>query len=76
MSHMNNLRPVLVSDKGEKKKGFFHRFVYKISLNHSETTVLVELDDGHLQFFDPFFVQFLDRKTAKEKKDTTKFKKK
>lgn len=29
--------------------------------NYSETKVLVELDNGKLRYFDPYFVQFSDR---------------
>ena len=58
----NKLRPVEVSDKGKRVKGYFHRFVYKYSSYQSETLVLVELDNGKLRFYDPFFVQFSDRK--------------
>ena len=40
--------------------------------NHeSQTNVLVELEDGKLRYFDPFYVQFSDRKkriAEKEKK--------
>lgn len=62
MTGKNELRPVLVNDKGKSIKGFFHRFVYKLANYHSETHVLVELEDGRLRYFEPFNVQFSDRK--------------
>ncbi|WP_422358888.1 hypothetical protein [Reichenbachiella sp.] len=62
MTGKNELRPVLVNDKGKSIKGFFHRFVYKLANYHSETHVLVELEDGRLRYFEPFYVQFSDRK--------------
>lgn len=70
MSNVNNLRPVLVTENGKKTKGFFHRFVYRLANNYSETLVLVELMDGRLRYFDPFFVQFLDRTDSKGKENT------
>lgn len=61
MSIKNSLRPVLVSLKGKEVKGYFHRFVYQVLNSYSETRVLIELEDGRLRYFDPFFVQFTDR---------------
>ena len=66
MSLKRGLRPVVVKDKGNKIKGYFHRFVYSIFNNCSETQVLVELEDGRLRYYDPFFVQFSDRMMEKE----------
>lgn len=68
----NELRPVLVNDKGKNIKGFFHRFVYKLANYHSETHVLVELEDGKLRYFDPFYVQFSDRKNGSDKPNIDK----
>ncbi|WP_109830109.1 hypothetical protein [Reichenbachiella versicolor] len=56
-----SLRPVIVSKGGKKVKGYFHRFVYQFNHNYSETKALVELYDGSLRFYDPFFVKFSDR---------------
>ncbi|MDW3212169.1 MAG: hypothetical protein R8N23_20030 [Reichenbachiella sp.] len=67
MQNKNDLRPVLVLHKGKSLKGFFHRFVYKLANYHSETHVLVELEDGKLRYFDPFYVQFSDRKKNPDK---------
>lgn len=58
------LRPVFVTHKGKQLKGYFHRFVYTLANNQSDTQVLVELEDGKLRYFDPFFVQFSDRKKS------------
>lgn len=60
------LRPVEVLINGDRKKGYFHRFVYSQSGYYSETRALVELSDGKLRYFDPFFVQFTDRKIENE----------
>lgn len=67
MSSKNDLRPVVINQNGKILKGYFHRFVYKLANYHSETHVLVELEDGKLRYFDPFFVQFSDRKTFSDK---------
>jgi len=64
------LRPVIVTDKGKRLKGYFHRFVYKLANHQSETHVLVELEDGNLRYYDPYFVQFSDRKNCKEESQT------
>ncbi|MEO9476766.1 MAG: hypothetical protein ABJG41_14585 [Cyclobacteriaceae bacterium] len=56
-----SLRPVEISGNGKKIKGYFHRFVYMLSGYHSETKALIELEDGKLRYFDPYFVQFVDR---------------
>lgn len=56
-----SLRPVIVTDKGKKLRGFFHRYVYQMANHQSETKVLVELEDGRLRYYDPYFVQFADR---------------
>lgn len=64
----NKLRPVIVHDKGEKRKGFFHRFVFQMANYQSDTKALIELEDGRLRYYDPFFVQFTDR--SKEDTDT------
>jgi len=61
MPGKNILRPVIVTHKGEKINGFFHRFVYSTSNFHSETQALIEHSDGRLRYYDPFFVQFVDR---------------
>lgn len=55
------LRPVIVHEKGEKLKGYFHRFVFQMANYQSDTKALVELEDGRLRYYDPFFVQFADR---------------
>ena len=34
--------------------------------HYSRTEVLVELEDGKLRYFDPFFVQFSDRTLASD----------
>ncbi len=68
-SKIETLRPVEVLDNGNKKKGYFHRFVYSNFGYYSETRVLVELADGRLRFFDPYFVQFTDRNKIELKKD-------
>ncbi|MEM6814178.1 MAG: hypothetical protein AAF600_07245 [Bacteroidota bacterium] len=57
----NKLRPVIVHDKGEKRKGFFHRFVFQMADYKTDTRALIELEDGRLRYYDPFFVQFADR---------------
>ena len=59
------LRPVVVQEKGKKLRGYFHRFVYQMTNYHSDTKVLVELEDGRLRYFDPFFVRFIDRVTKR-----------
>lgn len=61
MPEKNALRPVIVTHKGEKIKGYFHRFIYSFSKHHSETQALIEHTDGRLRYYDPFFVQFSDR---------------
>lgn len=63
----DGLRPVEVNYKGDTKKGFFHRFVYMMHGGYSETKALVELDNGMLRYYDPYFVQFTDRKTDRKK---------
>ena len=68
------LRPVTIRQFGKTMKGYFHRFVYEMANYHSETKVLVELEDGKLRYFDPYFVQFTDRKhnsvhTEKQKEE-------
>jgi hypothetical protein len=55
------LRPVEVLDKGSRIKGYFHRFVYLMAGGYSETKVLIELSNGMLRYYDPFYVQFTDR---------------
>lgn len=67
MSSNKVLRPVVIMHKGETLNGFFHRFVYSYSSYHSETQALIELDDGRLRYFDPYFVRFMDRKEDKKK---------
>lgn len=57
----DQLRPVVVTEKGRETKGYFHRFVYTMSGVHSETKALIELDNGSLRYFDPFAVRFTDR---------------
>ena len=64
MTSKISLRPVQVYKDGKKVDGFFHRFVYVQSGYYSETRALVELKDGKLRYFDPYFVQFTDRITA------------
>ncbi|WP_421870672.1 hypothetical protein [Marinoscillum sp.] len=61
MNHKDGLRPVEINYRGDTKKGFFHRFVYMMYGGQSETKVLIELDNGKLRYFDPYFVQFMDR---------------
>ncbi len=56
-----DLRPVIVSELGIKKKGYFHRFVFQMDDNKTDTKALVELEDGYLRYYDPFFIQFVDR---------------
>ncbi len=65
MIDKSRLRPVIISNNGKKLRGYFHRFVYQMANYHSETYVLVELEDGRLRYFDPFFVQFSDRTNSK-----------
>ncbi|WP_462249683.1 hypothetical protein [Ekhidna sp.] len=60
MSGKNSLRPVIVNFKGKKFEGYFHRFIYSYSSYQSETQALIELKDGRLRYFDPYFVQFAD----------------
>lgn len=69
MFSKSSLRPVQVQDKGEKIDGFFHRFVYIMAGSYSETKVLVELSNGRLRYFDPYLVQFSDRKKQKDSVD-------
>ncbi len=61
MNQKDGLRPVQITLNGINQKGFFHRFVYMMQGGNSETKVLVELEDGKLRYFDPYFVQFMDR---------------
>ncbi len=67
MSNSKILRPVVVCHNGKYLNGFFHRFVYSYSSYHSFTQALIELDDGRLRYFDPFFVRFTDRDSSKIK---------
>jgi hypothetical protein len=60
----DKLRPVIVNQEGERLKGFFHRFVFQMANYQTDTKVLVELEDGRLRYYDPFFVQFTDRKKS------------
>lgn len=64
MSNKDALRPVEVNRNGKKIKGHFHRFVYSSYNYCSITQALVELEDGRLKYFDPFFVRFTDRKNS------------
>ena len=66
MSNKNALRPVEINQNGKKIKGYFHRFVYSSSNYCSVTQALIELEDGRLRFFDPYFVRFSDRKATEE----------
>ena len=75
MSHKDGLRPVEVDYKGNTIKGFFHRFVYMMHGGHSETKVLVELENGKLRYYDPYFVQFTDRKDQVQKTKPDQIKK-
>lgn len=61
----NSLRPVLIKFRGENLKGFFHRYVYQNHEYYSTTRALIELDNGRLKYFDPEFVQFMDRSNNK-----------
>ncbi|MEQ8473884.1 MAG: hypothetical protein RIC35_21990 [Marinoscillum sp.] len=70
MNHKGGLRPVEINDKGDTKKGFFHRFVYMMHGGQSETKVLIELENGKLRYYDPYFVQFMDRKNEIKKTET------
>ncbi|MEO9475095.1 MAG: hypothetical protein ABJ004_12410 [Cyclobacteriaceae bacterium] len=70
MNHKGGLRPVEINDKGDIKKGFFHRFVYMMHGGQSETKVLIELENGKLRYYDPYFVQFMDRKNVIKKTET------
>ncbi|MEQ8881394.1 MAG: hypothetical protein RLQ12_17250 [Cyclobacteriaceae bacterium] len=63
MQHKNELRPVVVTEKGKESKGYFHRFVYRMSGMYSETKVLIEMENGALRYYDPFDVRFTDRKS-------------
>lgn len=67
MHKKDDLRPVKINYDGNIQKGYFHRFVYMMHAGSSETKVLVELEDGRLRYFDPFFVQFTDRTSKPEK---------
>lgn len=64
MANNKSLRPVVVRYRGKEFKGYFHRFVYSFSNQHSETQVLIELEDGRLRFYDPFYVRFTDRRNG------------
>lgn len=68
MNNKDGLRPVLISFNGEKMNGYFHRFVYSLHGGNSETKVLVELENGKLRYYDPYFVQFMDREILKTEK--------
>lgn len=70
MSNKNALRPVEVQHNGKKIMGYFHRFVYSSSNYCSVTQALIELEDGRLRYYDPFFVQFIDRKTVSDTENT------
>uniref|UniRef100_UPI00404A9332 hypothetical protein n=1 Tax=Fulvivirga sp. TaxID=1931237 RepID=UPI00404A9332 len=63
------LRPVIVSDRGKKLKGFFHRYIYQSDKYYSTTQVLVELEDGRLKTYEPEYVQFADRKETGKSED-------
>ena len=65
--NMNKLRPVRVTYEGKMLEGFFHRFVHTQYNFQSETRALIELADGKLRYFDPFFVQFTDREISNDK---------
>ena len=67
MSTKINLRPVVVTYKGKEIKGFFHRFVFSSLHNYSVTQALVEHSDGRLRYYDPYLVQFTDRKLREGK---------
>ncbi|MEO9871164.1 hypothetical protein [Ekhidna sp.] len=72
MSSKNHLRPVIIRFKGKEQRGFFHRFVYSSSNYHSVTQALVELTDGRLKYFDPYFIQFTDRQLKEEELKNSK----
>ncbi len=61
MSNRDVLRSVEVHYNGKKTNGYFHRFVYSSSNYCSFTQALIELEDGRLRYFDPFFIRFTDR---------------
>lgn len=63
MSNKNTLRPVTVNINGKQIKGYFHRFIYSFSSHYSATQALIELSDGRLRYYDPFYVKFSDRET-------------
>lgn len=67
MSNKNALRPVTVNINGKQIKGYFHRFIYSFSSHYSATQALIELADGKLRYYDPFYVQFSDREVQVEK---------
>ena len=62
----NDLRPVIVHKWKEKVKGYFHRYIYSSCNYQTETRALIELEDGRLRYFDPYFVQFTDRKPERK----------
>ncbi len=66
MSKKYDLRPVIVNIDGKQVKGYFHRFIYSFSTQYSATQALIELADGRLRYYDPFYVQFSDRETQVE----------
>lgn len=72
MSTKTNLRPVVITHKGKKIKGYFHRFVYSYSSYQSQTQALVEHIDGRLRYYDPYFVQFTDRFSEIEEQKSKK----
>ena len=61
MRTKENLRPVIVNQNGRSCEGYFHRFAFKSSEFESKTQALIELKDGTLRFFDPYYVKFTDR---------------
>lgn len=65
MQGKSSLRPVVVVQQDERIEGYFHRFTYFYAGYQSETKALIELKDGRLRYFDPYFVQFMDRQVEK-----------
>ena len=53
----------------EKKLKDTFTDIYSMSGYYSETKVLVELTDGRLRYFDPYYVRFMDRSEETNKVD-------
>lgn len=72
MANKNSLRPVVIAYEGKEIKGYFHRFVFSSSQHYCTTQALIELTDGRLRYFDPYFVKFSDRGVKSKLRNSSK----